>query len=163
MKINFNDIEIDTDSFTKEIKDQLRTALAETDDGNSWIPYKGEEYWVISDVGIDSYTWSIAFEQGDSTDRSLLEIGNIFKTEEAAEKHVTYLKALKVLREDTKGYEYRLGDMYYTGYYDSDRESLGCDCYTATVVEGVKFATETHINASFAVHKKEWLIVLGVE
>jgi hypothetical protein len=156
MKISFNGIEIDTDNLTDEVKKQLQDALAETDSG-IWVPALGEKHWWYGgNADVQSSNFATSDYPG-------LYIGNAFKTEELARKHVAYLEAVQILRNDAKGYQYREGDQYYVGYYDRDKDELDYDFYTSVVVEGVKFASTAHINESFVSHEKEWRIVLGVK
>lgn len=159
MNIKISDgIEFDTDKLTSEVREQLRKALDDTIVG-MWKPKNGERYWFL---GVDDRPRSLIWED-DADDNNWFAIGNVFRTEDIAEKHLTYLKSLQVIRADAKGYEYRRGDQYYVGYYDCDKDVLDYDYYSAVMVEGVKFASTADIDESFAAHEKEWRIVLGVE
>lgn len=149
-------IELNPNELTSEDREAIVKALEETKSG-VWKPENNGEYFYLdSNGGVHKSAFHIDDEGG-------VLIGNVFLTKEAAEKHLTYLKALQVLRGDTKGYEYKSGDEYYQGWWNIDEEELGFDYWTVIVSEGIKFKTRADIRDSFKAHEKEWRIVLGVE
>lgn len=155
-------IDLNPNELTSEDREAIVKALEETKSG-VWKPDPGDAYWYIKELGYVSYEYWSENEEGDTMDKALYSMGGFFRTKEAAEKHLTYLKALQVLRGDTKGYEYKPGDEYYQGWWNIDEEELGFDCWTVIVSEGIKFKTRTDIRDSFKAHEKEWRIVLGIE
>lgn len=152
LKLSNQTIELDTQKLTEEDKKKLIEAL---EDDGAWQLEIGELYWTIEMGAPEEYRY-----RNDESDKQMIESGLAFQTKEAAEKHLTYLKALQVLKGDTKGYEWKSGDEYYVGWLDIDNNELDYDCYTAIVVEGVRFNNSQDIVESFKLHEKEWRIVL---
>jgi predicted nuclease with TOPRIM domain len=61
-----------------------------------WMPTKDEEkYYYLAFHGVDSTT----FESGYQYDQQKIAIGNYFKTEELAQKHVDKLKLLEEIKQ----------------------------------------------------------------
>lgn len=94
-------------------------------------------------------------------------IGNDFKTVEEAKKHKKYLIALQTIKDDAKGFvpdwEDWGQDKYY-GFYNHSHGVLGWnDACCAQTQGAVCFETKESIEKSFKKHRKEWLIVLGME
>lgn len=94
-------------------------------------------------------------------------IGNDFKTKEEAEKYRGYLIALQTIKNDTKGFkpDWRdRGQIKYYVYYDHDNDSLEASIGFRDQNQGVTyFGKVEDLKDSFEKHRKEWLIVLGVE
>lgn len=151
-------IVLNPNELTSEDREAIVKALEETKSG-VWRPKHGQGYYSIEwDGGARDYIWN-----NDIVDNNFLAIGNLFPTRESAEKHFTYLKALQVLRGDTKGYEWKPDDTYYTGIWENAQKKLLHDWYRSSVLGGIKFKTKEDIESSFKAHEKEWRIVLGVE
>lgn len=136
--------------FIEEIKDE------------PWKPEYGEPYWFIND------TAGIFRDDGcplGQIDKQRISIGNCFQTKEQAEKAVAWLKAFKVLGDDTKGFKPDWEDFDQNKYY-VDYKSHGKLCvdwdvdYCSHIIH---FATEADAEESIKNHKKEWLAFLGVE
>jgi hypothetical protein len=151
LKLSNQTIELDTQKLTEEDKKKLIEALED----NTW-PKQGDAYYYLDNNGDVrntrySYSWNV--------DPQRVSIGNCFRTRQEVQKHQTYLKALQVLKGDTKGYEWKLGDEFYSPYYDGKniRVDVG---YTAVSGEPVKFKTRKDAEESIKLHEKEWRIVL---
>jgi len=155
LKLSNQTIELDTQKLTKEDKKKLIEALED----DTW-PKKGDEYFIINRNTVDGYIWG-----DDSIDQGYLSIGNIFRTKQEAEKHLTYLKALQVLKGDTKGYEwkYREQDYGYVVTYSCIFKTFHFEFGTMARESQVRFRTEEDAKESVKLHEKEWRIVLGVE
>lgn len=94
-------------------------------------------------------------------------IGNDFKTEEEAKKHKEYLIALQTIKDDTEGFvpDWKDENQFKRyGYYDHNDSCLELNNVFIFQKQGaVYFGTKESIEKSFKKHRKEWLIVLGVE
>ena len=144
----------------KEIKEDLEP----------WEPKEEDVYYYVG-TGVDHTTWA-----DDEYDQRALSIGNIFRTEEEAEKAVEWLKARKVLFDDAKGFkpDWRNTEQFkWSVYYvpgededeDEDKEGLYSTNINTAVndIPGPYFATREDAEKSIKAHKKEWKIYLGVE
>jgi hypothetical protein len=157
LKLSNQTIELDTQKLTEEDKKKLIEALED----NTW-PKKGDEYFYIDAYSYDSnsigsYGWC-----DNTIDQGYLSIGNIFRTKQEAEKHLTYLKALQVLKGDTKGYEwkYREQDYGYVVTYSCIFKTFHFEFGTMARESQVRFRTEEDAKESVKLHEKEWRIVL---
>lgn len=148
-------IELNPNELTSEDREAIVKALEETKNG-VWKPKNGEKHWWISvngDVNSSPFT---------GEDMGAVEVGNVFPTREACEEHVRYLKALQVLRGDTKGYEYNYKDdgKYWTiGVFGRGMEPG----YYSETLDVIKFGTQEDAQASLDAHRDSWAAVLGVE
>lgn len=151
-----NGVEINPNEITDSEWEELLKAREEK--SGVWKPKEGEQYYYVESSNGDIYSYT---NGNDNVDNSIFSLGGAFPTKEAAQKHLAYLKALQVLRGDTKGYEWKDGD-YYAVYMSSDRKHLYYGTY-AIIREGIKFANSRDAQESISAHEKEWRIVLGVE
>lgn len=151
----------------------LKDWFEEVDAPNGrWEPKVGDKYWHINayNNGVGTTTWC-----GDDIDRAVNENGNVFRTEEDAEKAVRWLKARKVLFDDAKGFKPNWKDekerkwsVYWDwGWTEEDGyrfEGLDADYDVLEVYgPGPYFATKEDAEASIKAHEKWWKIYLGVE
>lgn len=90
-------------------------------------------------------------------------IGNVFLTEEEAEKELARRKAEVILRRDTKGFkpsrsdDYRHIEVYYT-------DEGGLDTASDHGLDGcIYFESYEDAEASIKAHEKEWKTYLGAE
>jgi len=153
LKLSNQTIEFDPKSLTEEDKKKLIEVLED----DTW-PNKGDEYFYIDYM--DNLEIGNTYWLDCSMDNDLKNVGDCFRTKEEAEKHITYLKALQVLKGDTKGYEWKCGDEFYSVAYHPYRRDLIIECGTASYGEPVKFRTEEDAEESIKLHEKEWRIVL---
>lgn len=93
-------------------------------------------------------------------------IGNYFKTEEEAEKAAKWLKALAILRDDTKGFKPNWEDdsqpkwaVKYGGI--TDELSVFCSLHARENI--IFFATRDDAEESIRKHECQWLTYLNVE
>jgi len=98
IKITIDGKEIElSEETTNEIMNKLKEEKKE-------FPQIGDNYWIIEDDGgIDSFSFD-----NDDIDDKYLEIGNLYATEELAEKQVEKLKAIvriKTYIKDNFGYD----------------------------------------------------------
>lgn len=128
-----------------------------------WEPKNGEEYAFITDSGVIA----IAEQLGTHSDNSREEIGNKFKRGNGqAEKVVKWLRAFKVLRDDTKGFKPDLEDYDEKRWYiwwNIGIKKLITTCNDNAIQHLVYFATEADAMESMKNHKEEWLTFFGVE
>lgn len=121
-----------------------------------WRAEKRGGYYFISDYGVVYDSLELYF----STDDYRCSIGNYFKTEAEAKKAVNWLKALTILRDDTKGFKanWKDGSQLRWGVeynYDTNRLSV---YLTFGIQDGViYFATENDALESIKKHEREWL------
>lgn len=128
-----------------------------------WKPKVEEPFRYIDrdgEIRTDMFT-------GSYQDKVALEFGNMYPLDsDQAERDVAWLKALRVLREDTKGFEPDWrdgGQAKWFVEYDFERGGLGTDCTTLWKAEPIHFATETDALESIKSHEKEWRVFLNVK
>lgn len=156
MNIKLNSgMELNPAELTPEDKEKLLDTLK--DDG-AWPKYSDSYYYIGDESSVIVRYW-----MSDYVDGYRKSIGNMFKTEEAAQKHLTYLKALQVLKGDTNGYEWKLGDNYASVCWNTTTDNLDLMEFSLDVWEGLKFKTDKDAAVSMEAHPKEWRIVLGVD
>lgn len=126
-----------------------------------WKPKDRQRYYYISDTAKVCATYWI----GNNINGSV-EIGNCFQTKEQAEKAVEWLKAFKVLRDDTKGFkpDWKSEEQSkWTVYYDSEEGVFHVHLQPITNDSLIYFATEADAEKSIENHRKEWLTFFGVD
>ena len=82
-------------------EDKIKEILKELgiEDSKRWVPWVGEEYWLVDVFG---EVWNLVWDGGRHDDRSLLT-GNVFRTEQEAEYHrdkINFLAQMKIDFED---------------------------------------------------------------
>ena len=138
-----------------------------------WKPKCGERYFYI---GHDGFVYSCTWDN-DELDNGRLELGLVFKTEEAGIRCRDYLGAIATVRQDegvlTPKQVNKLiknEDLaYYVGYAGNrgNREVLcGCtmgfdDCCMPLGV--ILFDTEEHADASCKKHPDQWKTILNYD
>lgn len=138
-----------------------------------WKPKNGEEYYFTDDSGcVKQDTWRNSFWQVDR-----YRTGNVFKTEEAGNRHWDYLKAIATVRQDEGvidlqgiGEEYELNDNKYD---DFSVYTVAFDLYLRKLVvtdadeyisaNAIWFDTEEHAQASLDKHPDEWKIIANYD
>lgn len=134
--------------FIEEIKDE------------PWKPKVGDGYYFISGIGYPCYEPSFCY---DTEDDERLAIGNYFRTEEQARKAVEWIKAFKVLREDTKGFKPDSTTFQHCVFYDMEYGKLMIGPSDRERHTLIYFATHADAEESIKKHEKEWKVFLGVE
>lgn len=97
---------------------------------------------------------------------NMKSLGLLFETKEEAEKHLEYLKAKEVIKQDTKGFKPGWNAVDGKKYYGIwDFEENKPDWRTVYTVKGVDICFENwdDINESFKKHAKEWETYLTYE
>ena len=95
-----------------------------------------------------------------------LSVGLAFKTEEEAKKHIEYLKAKEIIKQDAKGFKYDWKNNrggYYFGVWDYEDEEPYADGYTNMGVQSIRFRKRKDIEESFEKHPEEWKTYLTYE
>jgi len=102
-----------------------------------WPKYGRRYFWVKSDGEVEESIWG--FYKGD---RDTLDIGNVFRTEAEAERHVEYLKICKRIKDKIRE-------------VNSDRivDSTNCHIIELTSDHVPKIATEDYPQN----HKDYWI------
>lgn len=121
----------------------------------------GEDFYVLSTGGIviGPNTWSGVWSQER-------EMGNVFLTEEEAEKEHDRRIAKVILEQDTNGFKPDWRDSSQSKYFvDWSNRALDFHIERCTYMqtEQLPFATAEDAEASIKAHPKEWKTYLGVE
>lgn len=128
-----------------------------------WKPKIGDKYFVVfgnGEIGCDFW------HDESELPMKRLSIGNVSKTEEEAEKKARRLKAIKVLQDDTKGFEPDLTSAHQPKWYvwwNILCQKLVVNACRSSVEHAFYFATEADALESIENHPEEWLIYLKVK
>lgn len=135
-------------------------------------PQEYDTVWSISSDGTPyEHNW-----RGYSRNMERKDIGNVFKTKEAAERFVNYLKAITTVRQDEgvltpeqiKELEGKAGDVYCVTYTSEQNEELLRSCTldfgaTWAPVGSILFDTSEHAEASLDKHPDEWKTIANYD
>lgn len=128
-----------------------------------WRLRLGDEYFSI---GFEGKILDFVYAPTE-TDRNIEAIGNCFPTREQAKRAVEWLKAFKVLKDDTRGYTPIWGDEEnYTNWYvnyDFVEHKLDSDSTSLWTFGLLYFRSDGDAQESIRKHKKEWLVFLGLD
>lgn len=96
---------------------------------------------------------------------NLNKLGAWFNTKEEAEKHLAYLKAKTIIKQDTKGFKpnWKNCENKYYGYWDYEKDLFDYFVSYITKYSGICFQTEEDIKESFKKHPEEWRTYLTYE
>lgn len=97
---------------------------------------------------------------------NMKSLGLLFKTEEEAEKHLAYLKAKEVIRQDAKGFKPDWNDYdesKYYGYWDFKEHKPDWGISYMSKGANIYFKRFIDIDKSFREHPKEWKAYLAYE
>lgn len=143
------------------ISEERLTSLKEELTHNSrWVPESDDNYYFVDNwANVVESRWD-----NDTNDIFLLSQDNVFRTEEEAGRHLSYLKALAVLKEDAEHFvpDWKDGrQAKWSLSYDikKDKFSLGCCFFSRSF--GVYFPTGESLEKSLKVHEKEWRILFN--
>lgn len=142
----------------------LEDWFEEIPEDEPWVPVKGDSYYYIDDIGVVCKTWWDNSISGVDQMRYIL--GNCFKAEEEAKRAVKWLKARKVLMDDTRGFKPKRGELNVYVYYNLDVDGSGRLRTCAglmSINSPITFASVSDAVKSIKKHKAEWLTYLGVE
>ena len=95
-----------------------------------------------------------------------LSVGLAFKTEEEAKKHIDYLMAKEIIKQDTKGYKPDWNNEHeakFFGYWNLIDEEIGCNIQYGTKSTEIYFQSKEDIEESFEKHHEEWKTYLTYE
>lgn len=126
-----------------------------------WEPKQNDEYWFINAMGQAAKT---VWDDNYPLDGQCAEFGNVFRTKQEAERAIEWLKAFKVLREDTKGY--KMDDetlAHYEVSYVRAKAELKVDGRASYTRSPLCFEHLEDAEESIKKHRKEWLRFFGVE
>lgn len=133
-----------------------------------WKPVEGDTHFFLSDNGeiqqekVDSEKYC----DMDYTVDTRYEIGNCFQIGEQAERAVEWLKAFKVLRDDTKGFKPNWKDrneLKWTVGWDLTSQKFDTTSTRGWSSSLLPFRTDADARESIKGHKKEWKTFLGIE
>lgn len=106
----------------KKFPNILEDWFEKIEDAGPWRPKDGERYWTISGLGdCHEASWN-----DNGLDLARYDIGNYFKTREDAVKATEWLKAFKVLRDDTKGFKPKIDLLMSMFITISTTKACGC-------------------------------------
>lgn len=130
-----------------------------------WKPKEGATDYFIAEDGSDGGSYGMRKELLEYALRRN-EIGNSFPTIEQRDRAKEWLKAFKVLRDDTKGFKpdwKNPAQDKFTVFYDHTDKYLSTINHRDTQAELIIFATGKEAKASAEKHRDAWLTFLGVE
>lgn len=146
------------------IKGLLENGFIEEIKDEPWVPKTGNLYYYTNSCG-DVYPEG-HFSSNNENDAARFAMGNCFQTEEQAEKAVEWLKALRVLREDTKGFKpnWENGEQQkWHVCYGYSLHQLEVSYRQLWTSEIILFATKEDAEESIKKHPDAWKTFLGVE
>lgn len=157
-------------SYTIVHKDQLENNpniltdwFEEIKETTRWKPDEDQKYYYVSSSSLVLHdVWS----NSSTIDNGRFEIGNIFQTEEEAERAAENLKALAVVRGDATS-KFTEDESNYYVYYSFEINSLRLGCSWNCIKNGTfglpYFETAEDAQRSIKLHRKEWLTIFGIE
>lgn len=132
------------------------------------VEVTSSEYYYITDDGNVDFV----VEEEPNLSRRRKAIGNIFETEEEAEKYIEYLKAKVIIKQDAKGAHFDWTDTSRVKYYgvwncqpDILNKQLGLE-YRRIITDRastIYFNSKEDIKESFKKHPDEWKTYLTYE
>nr|DAV59346.1 MAG TPA: hypothetical protein [Caudoviricetes sp.] len=118
------------------------------------LPDLNEYFYITDDGKVD-----FVVEENHNLSKRRKEIGNIFRSQEETEKHIAYLKAETILKEDTKGYKPDWGnedEPKYSAYFNTRRGEPDFDSVYVEKQPTIYFRNIKQIEESFKKHPEEW-------
>ena len=97
---------------------------------------------------------------------NLKSLGLLFETEEETERHIDYLMAKEIIKQDTKGYKPDWNNEHeakFFGYWNLIDEEIGCNIQYGTKSTEIYFQSKEDIEESFEKHHEEWKTYLTYE
>ena len=125
------------------------------------LPDLNEYFYITDDGKVD-----FVVEENHNLSERRMAIGNIFKTQEEAEKRIEYLKAKTVIKGDTKGFKpnWQDEDEYkYSAYWSNRRNKPEYDADYMEKEPTIMFKSQKDIEESFKKHPEEWKTYLTYE
>lgn len=93
-------------------------------------------------------------------------LGMLFETQEKAEKHLKYLQAKEVIKQDTKGFKPNWNDeneRKYYGYWNFENNNPDWKLLYISKENNIYFKSSEDIKESFEKHPEEWKKYLTYE
>lgn len=121
-----------------------------------------DEYYYITDDGLIGF----AVEEDHNISKQRMLVGNTFITKEEAKKHLAYLKAKEVIRQDAKGFKPDWLDrnqVKYSGNWNLLTSTVGYAWELMYKGSEIYFKSEEDINESIKKHPDEWRTYLTYE
>lgn len=125
------------------------------------LPDLNEYFYITDDGKVD-----FVVEENHNLSQRRMAIGNIFKTQEEAEKRIDYLKAKTILKQDTKGFKPNWADedeYKYSAYWNINRSEPDYDTTISERGAKIFFRNQKQIEESFKKHPEEWKTYLTYE
>ena len=128
-----------------------------------WKPKSDEKYYFLSNVGeVIDEPWL-----GNWADKFRYLVGNCFKTKEAAERYMNYLKAITTVRQ-AEGVltpeQAMKGSYVYCIYDNNEFGPVVHEYYAACMpVNTVLFDTKEHAQDSRDKHRDEWKTIANYD
>ena len=150
--------------FTEELaKWLIDNGFAEEVKSGWWKPKYGKRYYYLGEYGrIKVGTWNDCL-----WDNHLYAMGNVFRTEEAADRYCAYLKAEATVRQDegvlTPEQAAKNGYIYYICVHNEFGLVVHGFNADYVSVNTVLFDTREHAQASRDNHPDEWKIIANYD
>lgn len=122
------------------------------------------QYYYVTDAGSIGYIKEGSEEPNNTLWR--MEIGNIFETKEEAERHIKYLRAKAIIKQDAKGFEpdwSGTDELKYYGYWDCNVNKVDYGYTYTDRTSEIHFQYIKDIEKSFKKHPEEWKTYLTYE
>lgn len=151
--------------FTEELAQWLidNGFAEEVKESGGWNPKLNEKYFYVASFGgVLRETWNDLMG-----DRNKFSIGNVFKTEGAAERYRDYLKAIATVRQDegvlTPEQAAKNGYIYYICIHNEFGLVVHGFNADYVSVNTVLFDTREHAQASRDKHPDEWKTIANYD
>ena len=115
----------------------------------------------FKEINTDYYSGWSALEV-----KNIKDLGLLFKTEEETERHINYLKAKEIIKQDTKGFKPNWnneGEKKFFGSWNFQRKEVYWDYEYINKYVEIYFKTNEDIEESFEKHSEEWKTYLTYE
>lgn len=117
-----------------------------------------EEYFIINFLHLKIIKISTDFF-AEWVIENLKSLGLLFKTEEQAEKHLVYLQAKEVIKQDTKGFKPEWNSDWqskFSGYWDCNKNEAVVTWTISSKSSEIYFSSREDVEESFKKHPDEW-------
>lgn len=133
---------------------------------DEWFEEVGEPEWVYYINAFGGVVDDVRVADLPGVRASLKSAGNYFKTKEEAERHLAYLKAKEVIKQDAKGFEPdwdNKDEFKYCGYWSNNLKKSDWNCTRTYKSPEIYFKTRKDIKESLKNHPEEWKTYLTYE
>ena len=125
------------------------------------LPDLNEYFYITDDGNVD-----FVVEENHNLSKRRRAIGNIFKTQEEAEKYLAYLKAKTIIKKDAKGFKpdwKNYDEKKCLGFWDIEKDNLDWLPRNIFIEASIYFKSREDIEESFKKHPDEWKTYLTYE